>query len=76
MWVIQGDTLVELPDDAPVPPDSVPVEVPRGVREGRRGFRIEGRRLVVEDDAPERGVGRLSREEVERVREALHDGRI
>lgn len=76
MWMIQGESLVELPDDAPVPPGSVPVHVPRAVREGRHGFRIEKGRLVVDDDAPERGVGRLSRDEVERLREALNDGRI
>lgn len=41
MWIIQSDTLMELPDDLLLPPDSKKIEVPDSLFKSPRDFRVE-----------------------------------
>jgi hypothetical protein len=82
MWVIQGEVLIRLPDDAPVPPDSVKVEVPGDFRERPEAYRL-GRRGVVRRSEPElrrereRAAQRkLTEDEVTLLKQAIADGRL
>jgi hypothetical protein len=46
MWIIQSDTLMELPDDLLLPPNSTKIEVPPSLFTSPRDFHVENGALV------------------------------
>ena len=82
MFVIQNGRVVVLPDDAPVPPGSLAVEVPDDFAAQPYRYVVEGDRLV---PRPEEEVAALERpteivkltdEEIRIVKQAIAEGRL
>lgn len=46
MWVIQNESLFSLPDDAPMPPNAKPVDLPEDFHADPQAFTIEGDKIV------------------------------
>lgn len=74
MWIIQKDSLLQLPDDVPLPPDSRVVEVPDEFRRNARDFRLEKGALVHAPRPTAAEVPRLTAEEIVQIKEALRSG--
>ncbi len=82
MWVIQNQHLVRLPDDVPVPPGSVRVEVPEGFLARPEAFKVEGNhvrpRPKKEMKALQRSaeVVKLTQDDIARIKKAIAEGKI
>jgi hypothetical protein len=63
MWVIQNKLLLQVPDDVPVPPDSVVIELPEDFFADPRAY--------TETD---KGVRRRSAKELKKLRERQEAG--
>src|SRR6266540_4559279 len=76
-WVIQNEALVRLPDDAPLPSGSVPVEPPEDFLERPDAYRVQGRYLVRRSDEelerlrPRGDAVKLTQEEIIRLKQIL-----
>lgn len=85
MWVIQGDVMVSLPDGAPLPPGSQPVEPPAKFLVDPRGYAVRDGKLV-EVKRPERKAAaaapkhdsdlQLTRAEIAKIRAAIKAGKL
>lgn len=84
MWVIQGELLLRLPDGAPLPPGSKPVEPPEGFHKDPRGYGVKDGKLV-EVKRPERKAEAKSKRandmqltpaEIAKIRAAIKAGKL
>jgi hypothetical protein len=82
MWLIQDQHLVRLPDDVPVPPGSVQVEVPDDFLVQPEAYKVEENRIVrrSEKDMQALQQGRqalkLTQEEIARIKQAIAEGKL
>ena len=78
MWLIQNDTLLSLPDDALLPPNSVKVELPGDFKQNPSSYRIEKSALirVTGPEPPRAPSPRLTPEEIVKVKKAIERGAI
>jgi hypothetical protein len=76
MWIIQNETLLSIPDDAPLPPQSVKVDVPEDFRQNRTLYRIKGSGLIRSKAAEARGdtPPRLTQDDIARIKKAIERG--
>jgi hypothetical protein len=74
MWILQNDSLMEIPDDLPMPPYSRAVEPPPELLLHPRDFRIENGEFVHAPQPKRERAPRLTVEEIEQVRDALGRG--
>lgn len=76
MWVIQSDTLLSLPDEAPVPPNSLKVELPGDFKQNPSSYRIE-KSAFIRVSAPEAPrAARLTAEDIVKIKKAIERGAI
>ena len=76
MWVIQNDALLSLPDDAPLPPNSLKVELPGDFKQNPSSYRIE-KSAFIRVTAPELPrAPRLTAEEIVKIKKAIERGAI
>jgi hypothetical protein len=76
MWVIQNDTLLSLPDDAPLPPSSLKVELPGDFKQSPSSYRIE-KSAFIRVPAPESPrAPRLTAEDIAKIKKAIERGVI
>jgi len=82
MWLIQSGALLELPDDAPVPPGSVAVDLPEDFFESPDVYRVHARTITrlpeeqVEQIRAQRAAARFSKDEIAQLKRALAEGRL
>ena len=78
MWVIQNDTLLSLPDDAPLPPNSVKVDLPTDFKQNPSLYRIEKSAFVraARTEPPPAPSPRLTPEEIVKLKKAIERGDI
>jgi hypothetical protein len=82
MWVLQREAFLEIPDDAPVPPDSIVIEVTDEFLDEPEAFEVTpgGLRRRPEHEVAElraaRGTDRLTADEVAAVKKAIEEGRL
>ncbi len=74
MWIMQNETLMEIPDDLPMPPNSRVIEPPEEFLRNPHDFRVEQGSLVhaprpSRDDTP-----RLTSDEIMQIKNALKSG--
>ena len=78
MWIIQNDTLLSLPDDAPLPPHSVKVELPADFKQNPSLYRIEKSAFIrgKAPKSPRSPSPRLTPEEILKLKKAIERGEI
>jgi len=81
MWVIQNQALLMLPDDVPVPPESVKVTVPHDFLQNPAGYKIDGSKIVKLSAGELKAAKRvedlkLTAEEIAKIKKAIKEGRI
>jgi hypothetical protein len=77
MWVIQNGALLSLPDDAPLPPNSVKIELPGDFKQNPSSYRIEKSALIrVTAPEPRTPSPRLTPEEIVKIKKAIERGAI
>lgn len=77
MWIIAGNAVMGLPDDAPVPPGCKRIALPEDFHEEPGRYRIEDDRLELDPDyrEPSPRVPPLTGEEILALRELLEKAR-
>jgi hypothetical protein len=78
MWVTDGNAVLELPDDADVPAGWRATGVPDDYPTNVHAYALKRGRLQPVEGAQRRGAtrARLSDDDVQRVKEAIADGRV
>ncbi len=82
MWVIQNEGLLRVPDDVPLPPNSVKVDVPSDFHQRPHLYRIKGHALVKRSDKELKKLQRpavslrLTQEEIAKLKKAIAEGKI
>lgn len=74
MWIIQNDSLMEIPDDLPMPPNSRAIKVPEEFLREPRDFQLEKGKLVRRPRPKSEDVPRLTSEEIVQIKDALQRG--
>ena len=69
MWIIQSDTLMELPDDVPLPPNSKKIEVPDDLFTSPRDFRVEKGALVTDSKPLSPSVPQFTFDEIAHLKQ-------
>jgi len=79
MWIIRDNTLISMPDTAPLPPNSTRVDVPNDFLANPRAYKVEGG-AIVKRAPTEIKISKpkpiLTADEVLRVRAAIEKGVI
>lgn len=81
MWVIQNQGLLRIPDDVPVPPDSVKVELPSDFQQQTHTYKIEGKALIKRSAAELKKLQRpgetlkMMQEEIAKLKQAVAGGK-
>lgn len=79
MWIIQNDSLLSIPDDAPMPPNSAKVELPEDFKKNPTLYRIHGSKLErgkPTKASPASAHARLTREDIAKLKKAIERGDI
>lgn len=82
MWVIQGQHLVRLPDNAPIPSGSVRVDVPDDFSAQPEAYTIENGQIAKRSEKEiqmirqQREAQKLSQQEIARIKKAIAEGRL
>lgn len=74
MWVIQGEIMISLPDGAPLPPGSTPVDLPAGFESDPRGFVIQDGKLLPFERPQRKPKLKLSQKDIARIKAAIKAG--
>lgn len=74
MWILQNDSLMEIPDDVPMPPNSRVVQPPPELLLHPRDFRIEKGEFIHAPQPKRERAPRLTDDEIAQVRDALGRG--
>jgi hypothetical protein len=82
MWVVQRGELLELPDDAPHPPNATVVELPDEFLDEPELFEVRARGVHRRPDdevaaiRERRASGRLSADDIATIKTAIEEGRL
>ena len=77
MWIIRDNTLISMPDTAPLPPNSTRVDVPNDFLANPRAYKVEGGAIVKRAPTDiKKPTPSLTADEVLRVRAAIEKGVI
>jgi hypothetical protein len=78
MWIIQNNTLLSIPDDAPIPPYSVRVTLPDDFLRNPSHYRVEAARIVRHEPSPDiqPSPNRLTRDDIIKLKKAIERGDI
>jgi len=82
MWVVHSGNLFRLPDDAPLPPGAVTVELPQDFFTSPELYKVEGAGLVKRSDEETRDLEKrlqeatLTGDDIARIKRAIADGRL
>ena len=76
MWIIQNETLLSIPDDAPLPPNSVKVEPPADFKQNPLSYRIKGSGFIRSKAPPPEPSPQLTPEEIIKIKKAIKRGEI
>jgi len=77
MWIIRDNTLISMPDTAPLPPNSTRVDVPNDFLANPRAYKVEGGAIVKRAPTDiKKPKPTLTADEVLRVRAAIEKGVI
>ena len=82
MWVIQHQGLLRLPDDVPLPPESVKVNLPSDFHQQPHAYKIEGNALVkrsfeeLRNSQRPREILKLTQEEMATLKKAIAEGKF
>lgn len=76
MWIIQNETLLSIPDDAPLPPNSVKVDPPADFKQNPLSYRIKGAGFIRSTSSLPEPSPRLTPEEILTLKRAIERGDI
>jgi hypothetical protein len=74
MWIMQNGSLLEVPDDLPMPPNSSVIEPPAEFLRNPQDFRLEKGTLIHAPRKPVEDEPRLTAKEILQIRESLKQG--
>jgi hypothetical protein len=75
MWIIQRDTLMSIPDDAPLPPESLEVQLPKDFLDSPEGYVVKDGKLIKSKRKPTRPKG-LTAEDIAKIKAAIKAGTL
>jgi len=84
MWIIQNQLLLGLPDDVPIPRNSIKVHLPSDYHQGPHLYKIEGGELVKRSAkelkalqrAPTKASLALTQDEIAKLKKAIAEGKL
>ena len=82
MFVIQHQHLVRLPDNAPLPPDSIAVAVPADFLTSPESYKVTGNKIVRRSEQEIRRrqrrpeILKLTQKEIARIKQAISKGKL
>ena len=76
MWIIQNDLIMRIPDDAPLPPNSVKFRPSAEFLKDPASFAIKAGKLAKIEHKPRGKTDRLTADDVARIKAAIKAGRI
>ena len=76
MWIIQNDLIIRLPDNAPLPPDSVKFKPSAEFLKDPGSFAVKAGKLAKVEPKPRRTTDHLTIDDVARIKAAIKAGKI